>query len=111
MDENHQGGRRMDMDDLSYVYGLLRDYRNNCSRYVFCEYNNVFTFDNFTQYLDFNTDKEGLFELMNTLRSNGSPKKGNTFCSSQKFAQSFCPMPMLFVLSGVISWCRSSFDS
>ena len=79
MDKNYQVGRMMDMKDLSYVYGLLTDYRNRHSRYFFREYNDVFTFDNFSQYLEFNTEKEGLFELMNTLRSNDLKKRGINF--------------------------------
>ena len=96
MDENHQDGRRMDMDDLSYVYGLLRDYRNSRSHYVFREYNDVFTFDNFTQYWDFNTDKEGLFELMNTLRSNDSSKKGESILFKSEICTKFLPSANAF---------------
>ena len=111
MDNHHQDGRRIDTKDLSYVYGPLIDHRNSRSRYVVRQYNDVFTFDNFEQYWDFNTDKEGLFELMNTLRSNDSSKRGNPLHSSRTFAQSFCPVPMVFVLSGATMWCHSSFDS
>ena len=74
MDNHHQGGRRIDTKDLSYVYGSLIDYRNSRTRYVVREYNQVFTFDNTVQYVDFDMEKEGLFKLRNTLRSNDSSK-------------------------------------
>ena len=63
MDNHHQGGRRIDTKDLSYVYGSLIDYRNSRTRYVVREYNQVFMFDNSVQYVDFNIEKE-LWRLM-----------------------------------------------
>ena len=98
MDKNYQVGRMMDMKDLSYVYGLLTDYRNRHSRYFFREYNDVFTFDNFSQYWEFNTEKEGLFELMNTLRSNDSLKKGQSTLFKSEICTKFLPSANVFHL-------------
>ena len=58
MDSHHQGGRRTDTKDLSYVYRSLS--RTRC---VVREYSQVFTFDNSVQYVDFNIEKE-LWRLM-----------------------------------------------
>ena len=96
MDKNYQVGRMMDMKDLSYVYGLLTDYRNRHSRYFFREYNDVFTFENFSQYWEFNTEKEGLFELMYTLRSNNSLKKEESTVFKSEICTKFLPSANAF---------------
>ena len=96
MDKNYQVGRMMDMKDLSYVYGLLTDYRNRHSRYFFREYNDVFSFENFSQYWEFNTEKEGLFELMYTLRSNNSLKKEKSTVFKSEICTKFLPSANAF---------------
>ena len=96
MDKNYQVGRMIDMKDLSYVYGLLTDYRNRHSRYFFREYNDVFTFENFSQYWEFNTEKEGLFELMYTLRSNNSLKKEESTVFKSEICTKFLPSANAF---------------
>ena len=96
MDNHHQGGRRIDTKDLSYVYGPLIDYRNSRTRYVVREYNDVFTFDNSEQYWDFNTDKKSLFERMNTLRSNDSSKKGGSTSFESEVRTKFLPRANTF---------------
>ena len=73
-------------------YGPLTNYRNSRTHYVVREYNQVFTFDNPLQYLDFNTNREGLFELVNTLRSDNSAEKGG----STSFKSEICTKFLLF---------------
>ena len=96
MDNHHQGGRRIDTKDLSYVYGSLIDYRNSRTRCVVREYNQVFTFDNSVQHVDFDIEKEGLFELMNTLRSNDSSKKGGSTSFKSEICTKFLPRANAF---------------
>ena len=96
MDNHHQGGRKIGTKHLSYVYGPLINYRNSHTRHVVREYNQVFTFDNSAQYVDFDTDREGLFDLVNTLRSNDSSKKGGSTSFKSEIRTKFLPRANAF---------------
>ena len=48
------------MNEMNYVYELMRDYENCGFRYGIRERSDVFTFDNFTKDNIFTVDKEGL---------------------------------------------------
>ena len=77
-------------------YGPLTNYRNSRTHYVVREYNQVFTFDNPLQYLDFNTNREGLFELVNTLRSDNSAEKGGSTSFKSEICTKFLPCASVF---------------
>ena len=93
---HHQGGRRIGTEDFSYVYGSLTNYRNSRTRYVVRGYNQVFTFDTYLQYVDFNIDREGLFELVNTLRSDDSAEKGGSTSFKSGIRTKFLPCASAF---------------